>query len=92
VHGARAEDVRLAGEQGVALARRMGTRADLVIIPGPDPRTRDVSTRPPAFIPLLGIYDCLVPGEDSMNRSDALGLIETQGLVAALPHVQPCAT
>ena len=78
------EDVRLAAEQGVALARQMGTRADLVLIPGPDPRTREVATQPPAFIPLLGIYDLLVPREDSMNSSDALGLIETQGLVAAL--------
>ena len=79
-----AADVREAGEQGVALARRMGTRADLVVIPGPTEATRDVSTLPPAYIPLLGIYDSRVKREDAMANSHALGLIETQGLVAAL--------
>ncbi|MHC4400038.1 MAG: BMC domain-containing protein [Planctomycetota bacterium] len=79
-----AGDVREAGQTGVALARRMGTRADLVIMPGPTASTREVATRPPAFIPLLGIYDLIVKGNDPMPSSDALGLIETQGLVAAL--------
>ncbi len=79
-----AEEVREAGRQGVALARRMGARANLVVMPGPAQRTREVSSLPPAFIPLLGIYDSLVKREDGMKTSDALGLIETQGLVAAL--------
>ncbi len=79
-----AGDVHEAGLQGVALARQMGTRADLVLIPGPADETRHVSTLPPAFIPLLGIYDSRVKREDPMATSDALGLIETQGLVAAL--------
>ncbi len=77
-------DVSEAGRQGVALARQMGARADLVVIPGPRPETVETSTQPPAFIPLLGIYDSLVKREDCMKSSDALGLIETQGLVAAL--------
>ena len=79
-----AGDVREAGEQGVALARQMGTRADLVVIPGPTAATRKTSSLPPAFIPLLNIYDSRVKREDPMANSDALGLIETQGLVAAL--------
>jgi microcompartment protein CcmL/EutN len=79
-----AADVREAGEQGVALARRMGAGADLVVIPGPTGETREVSTRTPAFIPLLGIYDLREKREHPMTTSDALGLIETQGLVAAL--------
>jgi microcompartment protein CcmL/EutN len=79
-----AEEVRLAGEQGVALARRMGARADLVVISGPREETRELANRPPVLIPLLGIYDSRVKREDAMNASDALGLIETQGLVAAL--------
>lgn len=79
-----AADVREAGEQGVALARRMGAQADLVIIPGPTGETREVSTQAPAFIPLLGIYDLRERREHPMTTSDALGLIETQGLVAAL--------
>ena len=77
-------DVREAGEQGVALARQMGARADLVVISGPTDATRAVSSLPPAYIPLLGIYDSRVKREDAMASSDALGLIETQGLVAAL--------
>jgi ethanolamine utilization protein EutM len=78
------DDVREAGQQGVALARQMGARADLVVIPGPTDATCELSTLPPAYIPLLGIYDSRVKREDAMARSDALGLIETQGLVAAL--------
>ena len=79
-----AADVIEAGEQGVALARRMGSRADLVLIPGPTRTTQDLVTLPPAFIPLLGIYDAIVRRDDPMEKVDALGLIETQGLVAAL--------
>ncbi len=79
-----ADEVREAAQQGVALARRMGTRADLVIMPAPTGETWEVSSRPPVPIPLLGIYDSLAKREDAMKSSDALGLIETQGLVAAL--------
>ena len=79
-----AGEVREAGEQGVALARQMGSKADLVIMAGPAQQTRKASSLPPVFIPLLGIYDSRVKREDSMKSSDALGLIETQGLVAAL--------
>ena len=78
------DDVREAARQGVALAEQMGSRAMLSVISGPTQDTYHLSTLPPAFIPLLGIYDSLVPKEDSMKSSDALGLIETQGLVAAL--------
>lgn len=78
------DDVREAAREGVALARRMGARADLVVIPGPTDATRTVATLPPAYIPLLGIYDCRVKRENAMPSSDALGFIETQGLVAAL--------
>ncbi len=79
-----AGDVREAGQHGVALARHMGARADLVLLTGPTEITRELATLPPAFIPLLGIYDSKVKREDAMADSDALGLIETQGLVAAL--------
>jgi ethanolamine utilization protein EutM len=79
-----ADAVREAGQQGVALARHMGTSAQLVVMPGPTEEAGRLSAQPPAFIPLLGIYDSLVKREDSMKSSDALGLIETQGLIAAL--------
>ena len=79
-----ADEIREAGRQGVELARQMGARADLVLMPAPAGETWEVSSRPPAPIPLLGIYDSLAKREDAMKSSDALGLIETQGLVAAL--------
>jgi len=79
-----AADVREAAEEGIRIARQMGTRASYVVIAGPLEDTRQVAEQPPAFIPLLGIYDCLVKREDAMPTSYALGLIETQGLVAAL--------
>jgi len=79
-----AGDVRLAGEAGVELARHMGSQASLVVMPGPTPETGGVAREPPVFVPLLSIYDGRVKREDAMNGSDALGLIETQGLVAAL--------
>jgi microcompartment protein CcmL/EutN len=79
-----ADDVREAGDMGVRLAEHMGSRADLVVIPGPTEETRQVSTLPPAYLALLDIYDCRVKREEAMVNPDALGLIETQGLVAAL--------
>ena len=79
-----AADVQAAAEAGVELARQMGTEATLVLIPGPDQGTERISTQPPAYIPLLDIYDLRVKREEHMAHPDALGLIETQGLVAAL--------
>jgi len=79
-----ADDVRLAGEAGVELAERMGSRAMLTVMPGPTDDTRDLSDQPPAFVPLLAIYDGRAKRENAMDPSDALGLVETQGLVAAL--------
>ena len=79
-----ADEVREAARQAVALARQMGTRAELLVMPAPTGETWEVSSRPPVPIPLLGIYDSLAKREDAMKSSDALGLIETQGLVAAL--------
>ena len=77
-------DVREAGEMGLALARQMGTTAELVIMPGPLEETLKLSTAPPVYSPLLGIYDARVPREETMNNSEAIGLLETKGLVAAL--------
>ncbi|NQU21279.1 MAG: BMC domain-containing protein [Candidatus Nealsonbacteria bacterium] len=79
-----AAEVREAGEQGLRLARQMGARADLVVIAGPTDETLRTSSEPPAYVPLLGIYDSHVKRENAMKSTDALGLIETQGLVAAL--------
>jgi microcompartment protein CcmL/EutN len=89
-----ADAVRAAAEAGMELARRMGTSASMSVLPGPLPETLTLAQKPPAFNPLLGIYDARVPragsatenlpNEDTMNTSDAIGLLETQGLVAAL--------
>ncbi len=78
-------DVHEAGQVGLRLARQMGTTAELVVMPAPLEATRRLATQPPAFNPLLEIYDSRVPREETMNNvSDAIGLLETQGLVAAL--------
>ena len=85
-----AGDVREAGEVGLALARQMGTSAELVVMAAPLEATRKLAAAPPLYSPLLEIYDSRVPREDAMststkaNGSDAIGLLETQGLVAAL--------
>jgi len=68
----------------VALARHMGSRAVWSVLAGPTEEVRKLSSQPPAFIPMLAIYDAFVKREKTMEKSQALGLIETQGLVAAL--------
>ena len=79
-----ADDVREAAQRGAEIARRMGSRADVSVMSGPRKETTATASLPPAFIPLLGINDSIVKKEDPMSSSDAIGLIETQGLVAAL--------
>jgi ethanolamine utilization protein EutM len=79
-----AGDVREAGETGLALARQMGAVAELVVMAAPGEEVRELAAQPPAYNPLLEIYDSRVPREEPMNNVDAIGLLETQGLVAAL--------
>ena len=79
-----AADIAEAGRVGLALARQMGSNARLSLLSGPRAETVALASRPPVFNALLGIYDSRVPRETAMNASDALGLLETQGLVAAL--------
>ena len=77
-------EVREACEQGAALGRLMGTSVMFSVLPGPLEETLLEAHRPPVYSPLLGIYDCRIPRENSMSTTDAIGLLETQGLVAAL--------
>jgi ethanolamine utilization protein EutM len=77
-------DVREAGEMGLALGRQMGATAELVVMAAPLAETRRLAAMPPVFNPLLEIYDSRTPREHPMNNVDAIGLLETQGLVAAL--------
>lgn len=79
-----AASVQEAAEQGAALAAQMGTTSFFTVLAGPREETMKLAKSKPAFSPLLGSYDARVPQEKPMNPSDAIGLLETQGLVAAL--------
>lgn len=87
-------DVESAGEAGATLARQMGSQATVVILPAPDPGVQTLSSQPPEYVPMLDIMDQRTKKsrgsikssmrEATMDAPDALGLLETQGLVAAL--------
>jgi microcompartment protein CcmL/EutN len=77
--------VMAAGQVGVELARRMGSRASLSVLPAPVEATRILAHPQPVYSPMLDLYDYRIPKEPlDMSPSDAVGLLETQGLVAAL--------
>jgi len=77
-------DVTHAAEQGAELARKMGSKVMVTILPAPLDVVAALANAKPVYSPLLGLFDYRVPRENSMNNSDAIGLLETQGLVAAL--------
>lgn len=85
-----AGDVREAAEVGLALARQMGAMAqivdmaEMIVMAAPEEATRQLANQPPVYSPLLEIFDSRVPRDEPMSSSDAIGLLETQGLVAAL--------
>jgi ethanolamine utilization protein EutM len=79
-----AADVVEAAQAGLEAARLMGARAEMAVLPGPLPQTRELAARGPEYMALLGIEDAMVKREGAMDNSQALGLLETQGLVAAL--------
>jgi ethanolamine utilization protein EutM len=78
------ESVQAAGETGLELARRMGATSVLTVLAGPREEVIRLAHAKPAFSPLLGSYDARIPREEPMSTADAVGLLETQGLVAAL--------
>jgi microcompartment protein CcmL/EutN len=80
----RTGDVVQAGQAGIELARHMGSRATLSVLPAPVEATRILADSAPVYSPLLGLYDYRIPKDIEMTTSDAVGLLETQGLVAAL--------
>jgi microcompartment protein CcmL/EutN len=80
----RTGDVVQAGRAGVELAQRMGSRATLAVLPAPDAATRALAHPQPVYSPLLGLYDYRIPKDPEMSTPEAVGLLETQGLVAAL--------
>ena len=77
-------DVMAAAEIGAALAQKMGANCLMSVLPAPLEVVRQLADAKPAFSPLLGAYDYRKPLENHMKTSDAIGLLETQGLVAAL--------
>jgi microcompartment protein CcmL/EutN len=79
-----ASAVAVAAEIGSNLARRMGTSVWVTVLPAPLRETMNVINSPPTFSPLLGVYDTLIPREVPMDTQSAIGLLETQGLVANL--------
>src|SRR5580704_1210721 len=77
-------DIQAAVERGVALAKSMGSTAFSSVMAAPLDLTYQLADAKPAFSPLLGVYDSRKPKESAMTTTNALGLLETQGLVAAL--------
>lgn len=77
-------DVTAAAESARALAELMGSKCLVSVIPAPLEEVRKLADSKPVFSPLLGLYDYRQPREHAMSTSEALGLLETQGLVAAL--------
>src|SRR5580698_620522 len=75
----RTGDVVQAGQAGVELARHMGSRATLSVLPAPVEATRILAHPAPVYSPLLGLYDYRIPKDNEMSTSDAVGLLETQG-------------
>ncbi len=77
-------DVKAAAERGMELAKRMGSAAIYSVLAAPLDVTRQLVNSKPVMSPLLGAYDNRIPKENAMATTEALGLLETQGLVAAL--------
>jgi ethanolamine utilization protein EutM len=76
--------VRAAAEAAVALGRSMGTSAAFTVLANPREEIHELNRRPPEWSPMLDLFDAIVPKRDFMDTPDAIGLLETQGLVAAL--------
>lgn len=77
-------DVQAAAERGMELAKKMGSFASYAVMAAPLDATFKLTDAKPALSPLTGSYDSRKPRENAMSTTNALGLLETQGLVAAL--------
>ena len=77
-------DVQSAAERGVELAKKMGSFAIYTVMAAPLDLTYKLADAKPVLSPLTGSYDSRKPRENAMSTTNALGLLETQGLVAAL--------
>lgn len=77
-------DLQAAVERAIELAKKMGSSAFCTVMPAPLELTYQLTDSKPVMSPLLGCYDSRKPRENAMSTTNALGLLETQGLVAAL--------
>lgn len=77
-------DVTAAAHAGRDLAEKMGSTGLVSILPAPLAVVLKLADPKPVYSPMLGLYDYRIPREKHMSTSDAIGLLETQGLVAAL--------
>jgi microcompartment protein CcmL/EutN len=77
-------DVTAAAEQGAELAKTMGAQAFWSVLARPLDELTNLVHNKPAFSPTYGDVDTRVAKEKSMSPVESVGLLETQGLVAAL--------
>jgi len=77
-------EVRHAAETAQQAAERMGSTTSLTVLGAPDEVTAELADPDPAYNAALDNYDYRIPKEDSMSNTEAVGLLESQGLVAAL--------
>ena len=77
-------DVTLAAQAGRAMAEKMGSTGLVSILPAPLAVVLTLADPKPVYSPMLGLFDYRIPREKHMSTSDAVGLLETQGLVAAI--------
>lgn len=73
-----------AAERGQGIAQQMGSKTSLAVMPAPLQATHELADPLPLYNLQLRSHDNRIPKENSMSNTDALGLLETQGLVAAL--------
>ena len=77
-------EVTFAAEAGAELARQMGSTAMITVMSAPLDVVLALANSKPVYSPLLGLHDYRIPLENHMKTTDAIGLLETQGLVAAI--------
>lgn len=77
-------DVTAAAEQGAELAKQMGAQAFWSVLARPLDELTHLVHNKPSFSPTYGDVDTRVAKEKSMSPVESVGLLETQGLVAAL--------
>ena len=76
-------EVQHAAKAAQKVVERMGSKTSLAILGAPDEVTASLADPQPAYNAALENYDYRIPKDDAMS-TEAVGLLESQGLVAAL--------